>query len=116
MKQLKELSESRDSMQRELVTLREVRDAAQEIAEAMEIPEGNEGEPLSLAKKLRKVPEAFERYVSTTTRQYVGHVLGLVKLTGRPLVWTHWGREPKLIVLKNNSVNIWKKLSWWPTR
>ena len=79
LKQLKELSESRDSMQRELVTLREVRDAAQEIAEAMEIPEGNEGEPLSLAKKLRKVPEAFERYVSTTTRQYVGHVLGLVK-------------------------------------
>ena len=28
LKQLKELSESRDSMQRELVTLREVRDAA----------------------------------------------------------------------------------------
>ena len=49
------------------------------IAKAMEIPEGNEGDPLSLAKKLRKVPEAFERYVSTTTRQYVGHVLGLVK-------------------------------------
>ena len=79
LKQLKELSESRDSMQRELVTLREVRDAAQEIAEAMDIPEGNEDEPLSLAGKLRKVPETFERYVSTTTRQYVGHVLGLVK-------------------------------------
>ena len=45
----------------------------------MEIPEGNEDEPLSLAGKLRKVPEAFERYVSTTIRQYVGHVLGLVK-------------------------------------
>ena len=29
MKQLKELSESRDSMQQELVALREVRDAAQ---------------------------------------------------------------------------------------
>ena len=56
-----------------------MRDAAQEIAEVMEIPEGNEDEPLSLAGKLRKVPEAFERYVSTTTRQYVGHVLGLVK-------------------------------------
>ena len=66
-------------MQRELVTLREVRDAAQEIAEAMDIPEGNEDEPLSLAGKLRKVPEAFERYVSATTRQYMGHVLGLVK-------------------------------------
>ena len=45
----------------------------------MEIPEGNEDDPLSLAGKLRKVPEAFERYVSTTTHQYVGHVLGLVK-------------------------------------
>ena len=45
----------------------------------MDIPKGNEDEPLSLAGKLRKVPEAFEGYVSTTTRQYVGHVLGLVK-------------------------------------
>ena len=79
MKQLKELSESRDSMQQELVALREVRDAAQEIAEVMDIPEGNKDEPLSLAGKLCKVPEAFERYVSMTTRQYVGHVLGLVK-------------------------------------
>ena len=66
-------------MQRELVELREVRDAAQEIAEVMEIPEGNEGEPLLLAGKLRKVSEAFERYVSTTTRQSVGDMLGLVK-------------------------------------
>ena len=79
LQQLKTLSESQDSMQRELVELREVRDAAQEIAEVMEIPEGNEDEPLSLAGKLCKVPEAFERYVSTTTRQYMGHVLGLVK-------------------------------------
>ena len=59
--------------------LQEIKDAAQEVAEAMEIQEGNEGEPLSLAGQLRKVPEAFERYVSTTTRQYMGHVLGLVK-------------------------------------
>jgi len=66
-------------MQQELVELREFRDAAQEIAEVMEIAEGNEDEPLSLAGKLCKVPEAFERYVSTTTHQYVGHVLGLVK-------------------------------------
>ena len=59
--------------------LRQVRDAAQEIAETMEIPEGNEDEPLLLAGKLRKVPEAFERFVSATTHKYVGHVLGLVK-------------------------------------
>ena len=45
----------------------------------MDIPKGNEDEPLSLAWRLRKVPEAFERYVSTITRQYVGHILGLVK-------------------------------------
>ena len=56
--------------------LRSVRDAAQEIAEIMEIPEGNEDRPLTLAGKLRKVPEAFERFGSATTRQYVGHVLG----------------------------------------
>ena len=54
--------------------LRQVRDAAQEVAEIMEIPEGNDDEPLTLAGKLRKVPESFERYVSTTTRQYMGVV------------------------------------------
>ena len=32
-----------------------------------------------MAGKLHNVPEAFERYVSTTTHQYVGHVLELVK-------------------------------------
>jgi hypothetical protein len=66
-------------MQQELVKLRQVRDAAQEVAEIVEIPKGNEDEPLTLAGRLRKVPESFKRYVSTTTRQYVGHVLGLVK-------------------------------------
>ena len=79
LKQLKELSESRDSMQQELVMLREVKGAAPEIAEAMDIPERDRDELLSFAGRLRKVPKAFERYVSTITRQYVGHVLGLVK-------------------------------------
>ena len=79
LQQLKTLSESRDSMQRELVELREVRDATLEVAEAMDIPERDGDEPLTLAGRLRKVPGDFERYVSTITRQYVGHVLGLVK-------------------------------------
>ena len=79
LKQLKDLSESRDLMQQELIELRDVRDAAQDVAGLMEIPEGSEDEPLTLAGKLRKVPESFERYISTTTRQYVVHVLGLVK-------------------------------------
>ena len=76
LKRLKDLSESRDLMQHELIKLR---DAAQKVAGLMEIPEGSEGEPLTLARRLRQVPESFERYVSTTTRQYVGHILGLVK-------------------------------------
>jgi len=79
LQQLQTLSESRDSMHRELIGLREVRDAALEVAEAMDIPERDGDEPLMLAGRLRKVPGAFERYVSTITRQNVGHVLGLLK-------------------------------------
>ena len=45
----------------------------------MEILEGNEDEPLTLAGRLRKVPQCFQQFVSTTTQQYIGHVLGLVK-------------------------------------
>ena len=66
--------------------LEELRDAAQDVAGLVEIPEGNEDEPLTLAGRLRKVPESFERYVSKTTRQYVGHVLGLVR--------SYWPRTP----------------------
>ena len=59
--------------------LREVRDAALEVAEAMNIPQEDGDESLTLAGRLRRVPGAFERFVSDITRQYVGHVLGLVK-------------------------------------
>ena len=78
LQQLKTLSESRDSTQRELVELKEVRDAALEVAEAMDIPVRDGDEPLTMAGR-HKVPGAFERFVSIITRQYVGHVLGLVK-------------------------------------
>ena len=80
---LKTLSESRDLMQQEL---EELRDAAQDVAGLVEIPEGNEDKPLTLAGTLWKELESFERYVSTTTRQYVGHVLGLVR--------SYWSRTP----------------------
>ena len=66
-------------MHRELVELWEVKGAALEIAKAMDIPVRDGDEPLTQAGRLRKVPGAFERFVSTITRQYVGHVLGLVK-------------------------------------
>ena len=86
LQQLKDLSKSWDLMQRELEELRELKDAAQAMANIVELPEGNEDESLTLVERLRKVPECFERYVSTTTRQYVGHVLGLVK--------SYWPRTP----------------------
>ena len=79
LQQHKTMLESRDSMHRELVELREVKDATLEVTKAMDIPVRYGDEPLTLAGRLRKVPGAFERFVSTITRQYVGHVLGLVK-------------------------------------
>ena len=45
----------------------------------MEIPQKDGDEPLTLAGWLRRVPGAFERFLSHITCQYVGHVLGLVK-------------------------------------
>ena len=83
LQQLKTLSESMDLMQQEL---EELRDAAQDVAGLVEIPEGNEDELLTLVGRLRKVPESFEWYVSTTTWQYMGHVLGLVR--------SYWPRTP----------------------
>ena len=79
LQQPKTMSKSRDSMHRELVELRDVRDAALEVTEAMEIPQNDGDEPLTLTGRLRRVPGAFKRFVSTITHQYVGHVLGLVK-------------------------------------
>ena len=83
LQKLKELSESKDLVQQEL---EELKVAAQAVADIMEIRKGNADEPLMLAGKLQKVPECFQQYVSMITRQYVGHVLGLVK--------SYWPRMP----------------------
>ena len=48
--------------------LRDVRGAALEVTEAMEIPQKDGDEPLMLAGRLRRVPGAFERFVSHITR------------------------------------------------
>ena len=76
LQKLKELSKSKDMLQQEL---EELKVAAQAVVDIVDIPEDNADEPLTLAGKLQKVPQCFLRYVSETTRQYVGHVLGLVK-------------------------------------
>jgi len=76
LKQVKSLSESKVSLQEEL---KELKVAAQAVVDMVDIPEDNAEVPLSLVEKLRKVPQCFLQYVSITTRQYVSHVLGLVK-------------------------------------
>ena len=48
--------------------LKEVRDAALEVTEVMDIPKKDGGEPLTLAVRLRRVPRAFERFASHITR------------------------------------------------
>ena len=68
LQQLKDLSESLDLMQWELEELRELKDAAQAMANIVELPEGNEDESLTLVERLRKVPECFQLYASMTTR------------------------------------------------
>ena len=55
----------------------------------VEIPERDGDELLTLEGRLRKVLESFERYVSNKTRQYVGHVLGLMKSC-----WPHTPLDP----------------------
>ena len=66
--------------------LDELKVAAQAVVDMVEIPEDNAEAPLSLAGKLQKVPQCFLQYVSVTTRQYVSHVLGLVK--------SYWPQTP----------------------
>ena len=57
LQQLKTLSESRDLMQREF---QELKDAAQDVAGLMEIPEGNEDKPLPLQGSFEKYPRALK--------------------------------------------------------
>ena len=52
----------------------------------VDIPEDDVELPLFLEGKLQKVPQCFLQYVSVTTRQYMSHVLGLVK--------SYWPQTP----------------------
>ena len=76
LQQVKNLSDSNTALQQEL---EELKVAAQAVVDMVDIPEDNTEALLSLVEKLRKVPQCFLQYVSVTTRQYVSHVLGLVK-------------------------------------
>jgi hypothetical protein len=83
LKQVKILSESNTALQQKL---KELKVAAQVLVDIVEIPEDDAEVPLSLAQKLQKVPQCFLQYISVITRQYVSHVIGLVK--------SYWPQTP----------------------
>jgi len=75
LQQVKDLSESNTSLQHELD---ELKVATQAIVD-MDISEEDDEAPFFLVEQLQKVPQGIMKYLSKTTRQYVSHVLGLVK-------------------------------------
>ena len=83
LQQVKNLSDSNTALQQEPEELKVV---AQAVVDMVEIPEDDAAMPLFLARKLQNVPQCFLQYVSTTTRQYMSHVLRLVK--------SYWPQTP----------------------
>ena len=76
LQQVKDLSESNTALQQELDELKIV---AKVVVDMVEIPEEDAEAPLALVEQLRKVPQGIMKNLSETTRQYVSHILGLVK-------------------------------------
>ena len=80
---MRNLSDSNAALQQ---VLEELKVAAPDVVDMVEIPEDDAAMPLFLARKLQNVPQCFLQYVSRTTRQYVSHVLRLVK--------SYWPQTP----------------------
>ena len=76
LQQIKDMSDSKILLQQELD---EPNVAAQAVVDMVENSEEDAGAPLSLLERLQRVPQGIMRYLSDTNRQYVSHVLGLVK-------------------------------------
>ena len=76
LKQVKDLSESNTLLQQELD---ELKVTAQAVVDMVDVSEEDAEAPLDLMEQLRKVTPGIMKYLSATTRQYVSHVLGLVK-------------------------------------
>lgn len=73
IKQVRDLAAERDLQAQELVDLRA---AAQAVADMVE--DGDVGEK-SLVERLREAPQKIAVFVSDTSKQYMAHILGLVK-------------------------------------
>ena len=76
LQQVKGLSDSNTALRQELD---ELKVAAQVVVDIVDIAEEDAEAPLTLVEKVQRVSQGVMKYISATTRQYVSHVLGLVK-------------------------------------
>ena len=76
LQQVKGLSDSNTALRQELD---ELKVAAQVVVDMVDIAEEDAEAPLTLVEKVQRVSQGVMKYISATTRQYVSHVLGLVK-------------------------------------
>ena len=76
MQQIKNLVAEKDICNKELADLKT---AAQAVVDMVDPPEGSVEEGRTLLERLQAAPQRITNYLSETTRQYVSHVLGLVK-------------------------------------
>ena len=76
LQQVKRLSDSNTMLQQKLD---ELKVSALAVVDMVDIAEEDAEAPLTLVEKVQRVPQGVMRYISATTRQYVSHVLWLVK-------------------------------------
>jgi len=76
MQQIKEMAKQKDLREKEL---EELKTAAQAVVDMVDPPKEGTVQDKTLLERLQGAPQKIVKYLSDTSRQYVSHVLGLVK-------------------------------------
>ena len=76
MTQIKDMAEEKDLRKKELDDLKA---AAQAVIDMVDPTEEGDVQGKTLLERLQGAPQKIIKYLSDTSRQYVSHVLGLVK-------------------------------------
>ena len=76
LQQIKDMAEEKDICEKELG---ELKAAAHADVDMVDPPEEGTQEDRTQVERLQGTPQKIMRYLSDTTREYVSHVLGLVK-------------------------------------
>ena len=74
--QIKKMAEEKELQEKELD---ELKAAAQAVIDMVDPPEEGIAQSKTLLERLQGAPQKIIKYLSDTSRQYVSHVLGLVK-------------------------------------